>query len=734
MNNINSFAENMRKTITAQTNTLNLLETLQNAITTNDTFVAYDYEQLKDGSINTYQLPSYVAITNRLKAIENNLQNLANGNSTLTLTDGSRRQIKLTNLPQTPNKITGIPNPSTFKQDTNWFFEDLMYPGMQVTIDLTGKIDEASDRVKITRIIVDSTSIEGQTIWNNNLSTNYYDYVSLKALLSYNNVQYYEDTQIIDLPLISNTLTGTFQIIYDPEIIDGKAWYTLNTLKYSTIDSDGTNQGNNNTLSIGDRLVYNNSMFTIVAIDQNTNKVRLKILNGSAFPGVYSIFAFYQDPFRKKQIDIRFGAHEYNFIYIKGVNEEFNLLSNEWSTPVVFSSDDLVLDVDNNITLKQYYAKYVSDWGAKWIAEAKERKIAAYYGQVPNVPTINAGDLRVVQINTQINATLDTADIKSMAAEIETTRSQVSSLKSTIAAQKTELQSITTTDEYNAMQEQIATNTADLQNLQASYSTLVNSFQTAVANNQAVIESPKYHIRGFFPIPLNKFIDEEKTIPEHIIGFDIAYRYICEDNTGVQLNTFTYTDTDGNSVVTGTFTDWIVQQGPLRQRIYNNNSGLFEWKSENVADGSEININQIDIPISKGEKVEIKIRSISEAGYPDNPLKSNWSTPIVVSFPSNLNTRNAIADLVEEINDDALNIAIANNLDSIGVTSHLADTVPNINSVNGLYYVHMSDNIAYEDNSASGMVTTVSVQEKISNLEQRLKLLEEYINNQVAVL
>mgnify|MGYP003421281756 FL=1 len=69
-----------------------------------------------------------------------------------------------------------------------------MYPGMQVTIDLTGKIDEASDRVKITRIIVDSTSIEGQTIWNNNLSTNYYDYVSLKALLSYNNVQYYEDT------------------------------------------------------------------------------------------------------------------------------------------------------------------------------------------------------------------------------------------------------------------------------------------------------------------------------------------------------------------------------------------------------------------------------------------------------------------------------------------------------------------------------------------------------------
>jgi hypothetical protein len=29
-----------------------------------------------------------------------------------------------------------------------------------------------------------------------------------------------------------------------------------------------------------------------------------------------------------------------------------------------------------------------------------------------------------------------------------------------------------------------------------------------------------------------------------------------------------------------------------------------------------VNINQIDIPIQKGERVEIKARSISEAGYP----------------------------------------------------------------------------------------------------------------------
>ena len=49
----------------------------------------------------------------------------------------------------------------------------------------------------------------------------------------------------------------------------------------------------------------------------------------------------------------------------------------------------------------------------------------------------------------------------------------------------------------------------------------------------------------------------------------IAYRYICEDNTGVQLNTFNYTDTDGNTIITGTFTDWISVQSALKQRVFN---------------------------------------------------------------------------------------------------------------------------------------------------------------------
>jgi len=205
---------------------------------------------------------------------------------------------------------------------------------------------------------------------------------------------------------------------------------------------------------------------------------------------------------------------------------------------------------------------------------------------------------------------------------------------------------------------------------------------------------------------------------EEIIGFDIAYRYVKEDNTPVQLSTFSYTDGDTGQTVTGTFSDWNIYQSQLKVKVADNNG--YVWKAENVADSTEININQIDIPIQRGERVEIKVRSISEAGYPNNPLKSVWSNSIIISFPDNLQSTNEIAELIKDVNDDAMNIAISNTLDSGGVTAHLDDTIPNSNSVNGLYFKHIAKNIAYEKTDLTTLtkvVTSVSVQEKIDEID-----------------
>jgi hypothetical protein len=357
------------------------------------------------------------------------------------------------------------------------------------------------------------------------------------------------------------------------------------------------------------------------------------------------------------------------------------------------------------------------------ISNYRDQKIPAYNGHIPNAPVLNSSELRVVQINTQINAAIDTTDVKNTAAEIQSVKSQIASLKQTIASQKSEAQGISEQYAYNALQQQIATNVNDLNNLQTTYSTLVSSFQAIVRENSAVTTPPKYHIRGFFPIPEYKYRDANQTIPEEIVGFDIAYRYIKEDSTATQLNTFTYTASDG-SEHTGTFTDWNIEQGPLKTKILDSTDGKFVWKSENIADGTETNINQIDIAISKGEKVEIKARSISECGYPYNPLRSDWSESIIIEFPPTLATGNQIADLIEEINSDALTLTVQNNLDSLGVTDHLKDSVANKNSVNGMYFKHLAENIAYEltttDTSGNVVINSISVQRRLDDIYSSL--------------
>ena len=282
------------------------------------------------------------------------------------------------------------------------------------------------------------------------------------------------------------------------------------------------------------------------------------------------------------------------------------------------------------------------------------------------------------------------------------------------------MQNITNIYSYNSLQDQIKTNTTDLQNLQTQFSTLVQGFQTLVQENGALVTPPKYHIRGFFAIPPYKYHDEQNEVLEEIIGFDVAYRYIKNDNTGTPLNTFSYKDSDGTTTITGTFSDWNIVHSEYKAKEYN--GSRYVWEVQNVADGTQININQIDIPIQRGEKVEIKARSISEAGYPANCLKSEWSEPVIIEFPDNLPSTNEIADLITEINDDALQITINNTLESLGVNAHLADAVPNTNSVNGMYFYHPAKNIAYENRDEDNQtISSISVQDKIDSIDKKFR-------------
>ena len=99
--NINSFSQNISEITKNSANTLALLQAHQQSLTTNDTFVTFDYTD-NNGQTYQYQLPSYDALVNRLKAVEESIRSLQTGQGELQLNDGSRRKITLNSIPHTP--------------------------------------------------------------------------------------------------------------------------------------------------------------------------------------------------------------------------------------------------------------------------------------------------------------------------------------------------------------------------------------------------------------------------------------------------------------------------------------------------------------------------------------------------------------------------------------------------------------------------------------------------------
>lgn len=703
--NVNSFAKNVSSIVESANKSLSILSGIQESLVTDQDLVNIDL--VIDGSLKTYNIPSYQSVIQDVNALKKSLDSFVNGSGVVSLNDGTYRHITATPVAEVPAKITNLVDPSTFGINSNWFFENLLFPKAVVKLDLKNKIDDAADRVRVSRIIIDSENLEYREFYANNIFKKNLPYTQLIDLLNNYSIEYSEDLQDISLPLARSLFIGSFKITYI-EIIDGNLWYTLDNISYNPVNEDGT-YGANRTLSLNDTLVYNNTLFQVVDINTNNKKVRLKSTLGNSTLGLDVTLTFYNAPFTAKTVEIPFGYNEINIVYIKAVNENFNLLANDWSDPISFLSNELLFAENDGQNFKNFYLNSVADFGANWIAEAKERKVKAFYGFTPNAPIIASDYFSVVQINTQLNAALDSEQVKALSSQIEASKTNINSLKDTISALKAELQSTSDATTYNNIQSKINSNTTELNQLQVSYRTMLKNLQDLVYENEAVDVNPKYRIRGFFPIPESKYSDETNKIGEQkVIGFDIAYRYLKLNNTGTDLKTFKYVI--NGQEYSGIYTDWNMITSKYLQKIYNPSLGIYQWQVENIGDGNEININQVDIPIQKGEKVEIKIRSISEAGFPDNPLKSEWSDSIIVEFPSNLSTSNTITNLIKDANDEQTNIVIDETLNSIGVMTHLDDSVPNPDSVSNTYYKHTSNNICYDfsynENNNSKIKTT----------------------------
>ena len=699
MSNTNSYADNLKKLAENTSDILAIAEGLNEAMAGNSAEVNVTED---------LAIPSFTNIVKRVDRAENTLSRFIAGKGIVEADDGSFRKIKVSTISRPPQTITGLTFSGTFNINPNWFFESLQYPRCYVNLDLTDKVEESSDRAYVIRIILDANNTDHLNFYNNVFNNNI-GYNGLISLLQDNDILYKEDKDEVKFPLTYEKYYGTFGIQQVKLIQDAKGvsrlWYYVDTLAYSIVNENGEEESAGNILNVGDRIRFNNSLYTIAEINQAQNSFRLEYNIGYETLGAGDTVELYSEPFSSKVLQIGIGINEIDIIYVKGVNEEYNLLAKDWSVPISFITNDLLFEENNSVTFADYYNEHVADFGKAWIAQMKEGQIYAYNGHTPSAPILNAADMQVVQINTQLDATLDTETYNNLTTEISQTKSNITAIRNTIATNKDLLIQSTTTDQRENIQNLINTDTETLNSLTTQYNSLVEELNTLLDEAGAINYSPKYHIRGFFAIP-------ESSDNEQIIGFDVMYRYLHTDETGIKLNTYEYSNSE-NIIQTGVFTDWNIMESALLEKVFDNELDKFVWKEESTADGSKININQIDIPIRSGEKVEIKVRSISEAGYPSNPLKSSWSQSIIISFPDNLTTNDTVTTILDSVKNDMTAVVLQETMSAAGVYTHFADS----NST----YKHSASNIFYTDSTydTSTKMTTIremSVQDKITSI------------------
>jgi hypothetical protein len=461
----------------------------------------------------------------------------------------------------------------------------------------------------------------------------------------------------------------------------------------------------------------------VESIDTAERTVVLKRTQGSqALSLGADVLTIYSPPYSVKEIQVNVGYDERQVIFMKSIDADFDVAASEYSPGIsIFSNELIISTASGNETLESFYKSKVTDFGQQFINSAKEKQVPAVYGVQPLAPTLNVGNFQVVMVNEHKKDTKEIDDIRLKLATKVELENEIAQLEKAINDKKNDLNN-NSSSKSDAERKKLKADLDSLAKEKSSkvnlYASVVKELSTKSKENPVVTEGGKYRVRGFWPIPSAQTSD--KTQDQEIIQFRIAYRYIKKDGNAVGTKELEFIDSDGTKK-SGAFSNWSEYKTDLRKRIYNANTGFYEWVIEDVSNADTVNINQLDISISKGEKVQIKIKSISEAGYPLNPVESDWSDIVTVDFPEDLQISDNSAGILAEISREETRVKFQEELNSRGLDLHLLSSFPS----GDRYFGHTADNIASGFFTAEGKV--IDMFEKLKSIDTELQRLRQII-------
>ena len=769
INQKNTFVSLAEQLALLNKNSVEVMTKLNDVVTNRNSVVNVTLMN-SDGTSSSYQFPTVGQLKNELDIANRNIRKLAGlADSTAYVSDGTTmRRVYIDDLNSEPQPIDSVNTISKFVTINNSFFDALSNPMLAVVIDLTDKIDQ-----KVMKVLSRRYIIQFQKDTNGNYTT---DGLTSKADFEsrflnknnifiddlttwYNNTKNYGvfrsnepyDEQIFDLDFNKLQYYGLFDIIgVDNDTVNKKLWYVLGSLTYYDFS------GNTKQLAIGDELIINkkdsSTVWRIreVSTAKSNYRVILERIEGlEPVPVILQALKIYSPTLSNKTIRVSIGYDEYNVIFVKAINTDANVVSSTWSYGTCFYSNDLVLDSNDTISMTKFYNESVLDYGAV-LKDLIIKNVPSKFGSIPNTPVLDSGNFKVVQINTHLTNSSDATTIKDLQSQKTAIQSQLDQLNSAITDKTKEISTkkYKSGSDKHAAQNQLNSLIAQQDSQTKLYTSVINRI-SAQSSGSMSTESPKYRIRGFWsfpaPITVNTAGQQQK---QEVVQFKVQYRYSAKGGSeptteGFNLNltqTFYTNSTSTGDVtdqtiayvnpsvstqssnVTGYFSNWNQSLTDVRKRTYNKALDVWTWASEDVTDANTPNINQLDISIQQNEKVEIRIKSISEVGWPNAPIESDWSQSLVIEFPDELiQSSDQTAVIIQDAKTEQIYTQVESKFNSKGLTTHLQQSY----TVNDLYVAHTDVNLGTSFKDTSGNV--IMMNSLLQSLMDRISALEEIV-------
>jgi hypothetical protein len=724
-------------------NIIEVLTKINSLATTTESSVSIDVIDTS-GNTRTFSIPTNNQLRSDIERLNNNINSLysidAAGSLIQTSSQNKFKKIITVDLNREPLPVASLSSVENFKTSPNWFFDSLLDPMLSVEFDLSNKIENNVRKCQVRRYIVDFSKDTngnltnlGQSALNSFndlfkgsstiLITDFENWhKTTPGLIEPLNPKY--DEQIFDLEPNNLLYDGQFSVLrIQEDRINRKLWYVLDTLEYVITGTKELRQ-----LSIGDELIVNTSAVSStryaikeVSTSESNPRIRVERIEGiepiSTGVGTLKI---YSPVVYTKKLKVSVGYNERNVLFLKPINTDNNLVAKNWSLGTGYHTSELTLNSNsdaNGLTMEQFYIDYVYDYGEvlkDLVAKKTPNKLAG----VPNIPTLNLDNFKVVQVNQHLTDTPDANLVKQKHNIQLNLKAEVEQIQNAIGDRNKKLKITKFKSEADKKKHDLEL--FELINKKDSKSKLLASIAKEIidlsANPKTKVD-PKYRVRGFWSIP--EATSTRGTKPQEIVQFRVQYRYVSKDGRESPIESYTIDGSNSKA----SFSNWTEFKTDARKRSYDSTTGEYFWEIQDLESAETPNINQIDISIQTNEQIEFRVKSISEVGWPESPVESDWSEIISIPFPDDLNNiLNENDFILQEATKEDLKVSMNQELSAKGLDEHLSDQL----TINSKTYHHDATKILSGMKDSNG--NALDLFEYLKNLEDRVKSLEEKIN------